>query len=378
MKLRILAAALAVVIFSAQPVYSSGASYEAMVEAMAEIGTSAEASVLYCCDNGEVVYSSNCDKKLPMASTTKIMTALIVIENSDITKTVKVSPEACGVEGSSIYLYENENITIKDLLYALMLESANDAATALAIAVGGDIESFVSMMNEKAIELGMKNTSYRNPHGLDSEEHYSSARDLAVLMSYAMKNECFAEITGSYRYSSEMTGKGETRVFLNHNRLLNSCDGVCGGKTGFTKRSGRCLVSVAVRNGIMMCAVTLNDPDDWKDHNALYDEGFKLYEKYESEGLKFEIPVVNSENKSLSVATEGISLVVRIGEADKIQAVAEHDKFLYADVEKDEIVGRVVYRVGDKIIGQSSIKAIENIPSVKYKSFWEKIISIFK
>lgn len=378
MKLRILAAVLTFVILFAQPVYSSGASYEAMAEAIAEISNAAQASILYCCDNGEVVYSSDCDKRLPMASTTKIMTAVIVIENCDITKTVKVKGDACGVEGSSIYLYENEKITIKDLLYALMLESANDAATALAIEVGGNVDSFVSMMNEKAKELGMKNTSYRNPHGLDDDEHYSSARDLAVLMSYAMKNECFAEITGSYRYSSEMDGKSERRMFLNHNRLLNSCEGVCGGKTGFTKRSGRCLVSVAVRNGIMMCAVTLNDPDDWKDHKELYDEGFKLYEKYETNELRFEIPVINSENKSLSVMSEGVCLVIKAGESDSVQAIVEHDKFLYADIEKDEIVGRVVYRLENKIIGESEIKAIEHIPSIKYKGFWEKIISFFK
>ena len=347
------------------------------VDVMSDVSVSAEAVILYCCDNGEVVYSSDCDKTLPMASTTKIMTAVVAIDNAEINDEVRVDASACGVEGSSVYLYKNERITIKDLLYAVMLESANDAAAALAVAVCGDLESFVGMMNAKAAELGMKNTSYRNPHGLDEEGHYSTARDLALLMSYAMKDPVFAQITGTYRYSCEMKDAEAARMFINHNRLLNSCEGVCGGKTGYTKTSGRCLVSVAVRDGVMLCAVTLNDPNDWKDHSSLYDAGFSVYGRYDFDAQTVVIPVINGVSSTVGGRAEGISVVVKKEDADRISIVYEHDRFIYADIKKGELLGRIVYTVDGVRVGCSEIVAAEDVEAIKYKNFFEKIISIF-
>lgn len=361
-----------------QSVSASGASYEALSrEGISGLSTSAQAAVLYCCDNGDFVYASNADARLPMASTTKIMTALVAIENSDLQKMVKVARSACGVEGSSIYLYENEAISIKDLLYAVMLESANDAATALAIEVGGSLEAFVDMMNRKASELGLKNTSYKNPHGLDEEGHYSSAADLALLMTYAMSNEVFAEITGSYKYTAKMTSADATRVFINHNRLLNSCEGVCGGKTGYTKKSGRCLVTYANREGVSMCAVTLNDGSDWNDHTTLYDAGFPLYRVFESSSKNYRLSVVGAQSGFFDARSDGIKIVVKNTDTDKIKETVEHARFYYSNVKQGDKVGRVVYSLNGKELRSTDIVSVDTVIPVKHKGLLERIISIF-
>ncbi len=374
MKSRLISLIVTVLLLT-QSVSASGISYDDALETMAIIGTSAEAVLLYCCDNDETVYSENGDKKLPMASTTKIMTVVVALEHADIDKEIKVPKEACGVEGSSVYLYPDEKITMKDLLYAVMLESANDAATALAIAVGGDLSDFVKMMNAKAAEIGMLNSNFVNPHGLDHEQHYSTAYDMALLMDYAMENPVFAEITGTYKYTSPM---GETaRVFINHNRLLNTYNGVCGGKTGYTKRSGRCLVSVAERDGVRLCAVTLNDPDDWKDHAELYDAGFELYERLELDGAVYEIPVINGNSDTVTAVASPVSVVTKKGTADKIVTSVCHPRFCYAVINKDEVLGWVIYTVDGKELAVSEIKADHEVRSIKYKNFFEKIISFF-
>ncbi len=250
MRVRFIISVLLLISLTSLSVSSSGVSYEAAMQTLASVDVSADAFIVYCLDTDETVYAANEHKKLPMASTTKIMTAIVVLESMDTDDTVKVAEEAVGTEGSSAYLMKGETISIKDLLYALMLESANDAAVALAIHVGGDLDTFVSMMNDKAVDIGMKNTRFANPHGLDDAQHYSTAYDMALLCEYAMQNPEFAEISGSYRYETDK------RLFVNHNRLIKTCDGVVAGKTGYTKRSGRCLVSVAQRQGVSMCIDT--------------------------------------------------------------------------------------------------------------------------
>lgn len=205
-----------------------------------------------------------------MASTTKIMTAIVAIENMPTDYIVTVPKEAVNIEGSSIYLYEGEKITCLDLLYGLMLESGNDAAAAIAIAVGGTMERFVMLMNEKARELGLKNTHFANPHGLSCEDHYTSAADLARITDYALGNQLFAEIVSTKRY----TACEGSRYYVNHNRLLFSYDGMIGVKTGYTIASGRCLVTAARRNGRTLIAVTLNDYYCSADHARMLDTGF--------------------------------------------------------------------------------------------------------
>lgn len=237
-----------------------------------EIKVSAKAAALYNPEMGTFLYTKNENERLSMASTTKIMTAIIAIENSDLDKIITVDDRAIGIEGSSIYLQREEEISIHSLLYALMLKSANDAAAALAYEISGSIEEFSVLMNEKAEALGLTNTSFQNPHGLDSPDHYTSARDLAVLSSYAISNPTFKEICSTRK--ARIESSLQTRILVNHNKLLVQYDGCVGIKTGYTKKSGRSLATAAEKNGITLICITINAPDDWNDHKKLFDFGF--------------------------------------------------------------------------------------------------------
>ncbi|MBQ7669332.1 MAG: D-alanyl-D-alanine carboxypeptidase [Clostridia bacterium] len=233
---------------------------------------SARSAVLVTSD-GEVLYEHNADERLPMASTTKIMTCLIAIENCDLDEEITVTSASAGIEGSSLYMKEGDVTTVKDMLYAAMLRSANDAASVLAVHVSWSEKEFAALMNEKARALGMNDTHFTNPHGLPDADHYTSARDFARLASYAMENEIFAGIAGTKEYVVTING-AERKPVKNHNRLLFTYDGCTGVKTGYTRSSGRCLVSTAERDGVRLICVTLSDGNDWHDHTALLDYGF--------------------------------------------------------------------------------------------------------
>jgi len=226
---------------------------------------SAGSAILIDAESGAVFYEKNADQRRLIASTTKIMTALVVLDSCALDDVVEV-PAACEyVGGSSMYLRAGEQRTVRELLYGLMLLSGNDAALALALHVGGgDAAVFVERMNEYAARLGLEDTSFENPHGLDGAAQYSSARDLARLAAHAMENEAFAKIVGT----REITLEGHT--MRNHNKLLWRIDGACGVKTGYTQAAGRCLVSCVMRNGRSFVAVTLGAPNDWDDHEVLY------------------------------------------------------------------------------------------------------------
>ena len=227
----------------------------------------AKGAALIDAKSGAVLYEKNASQHLPMASTTKIMTAICVIENSKPTDKICIPKEAVGVEGSSVYLKCGETLTVEELLYGLLLESGNDAAAALAIGVFGSQEACVERMNQKCHDIGLIDTRFENVHGLDSENHYTTAYELALIARYAMKNELFREIVSSVSY----TTSGENpRYFSNHNRLLRSFDGAVGIKTGYTSKSGRCLVSAAKFDDEEYIAVTLGDPLDWDDHKAMH------------------------------------------------------------------------------------------------------------
>ena len=237
----------------------------------AAVSTSATSAILVDADSGRVLYEQNADAKMLIASTTKIMTALVAIREGDLAETVKVSRKAAYTEGSSMYLKEGEELTLETLLYGLMLCSGNDAAVAVAEAVGGTQDGFVRMMNETAQELGMERTSFANPNGLDHEDHYSTARDMARLACVAMENEMLVRIV------STRTVTIGGRTMTNHNKLLSYMDGCVGLKTGYTKAAGRTLVSCAEQNGQRLVAVTLQDGNDWADHQALFAYGFSTY-----------------------------------------------------------------------------------------------------
>lgn len=222
--------------------------------------------------SGRELFARNADERSLIASTTKIMTALIVCEQCNVLDRMRIPKEAVGIEGSSMYLKEGEVLTLQELLYGLMLSSGNDAAVALAIYCGGTVEGFAELMNDKARILGLSGTHFENPNGLDSPGHYSTARDLAVLAAYAMKNPVF------YKTVSAKNVKVGERYLTNHNKLLWRLEGADGVKTGFTKAAGRILVSSATRQGRRIIGVTIDAPDDWNDHCQLLNEGFTRYQ----------------------------------------------------------------------------------------------------
>ena len=236
------------------------------------VDVSAKSAIVMDAAEGRILFEKNADARSLIASTTKIMTGLLVCESSmELDEAVTVPPEAAGIEGSSLYLKAGESVTVRALLYGMMLHSGNDAAAALAILSAGCVEDFVSQMNARAASLGLQDTHFANPNGLDDAENYGSARDLATLTAYALKNRDFAQAVSAKTYS---VGQ---RCFVNHNKLLWRYEGVIGVKTGYTKAAGRILVSAAKRNGRTLICVTVGAPDDWNDHSKLLDYGFSQY-----------------------------------------------------------------------------------------------------
>ncbi len=236
---------------------------------------SAKSAVLIDGKSGAVLYEKNSNLPLPMASTTKIMTALAVIEASKPEDVITVTKASCGIEGSSIYLTEGEQLTVKDLLYGLLLESGNDAASALATGVFGSEKLCVDKMNELCSTMGLIDTSFSNVHGLYDESHKTTAYELALITSHALKNPLFKEIVSTKNYVTE---SGKMRYFSNHNRLLWSYENAIGVKTGYTSKSGRCLVSSAEKDGELYIAVTLSDSNDWQDHKDMLSFAFDSFD----------------------------------------------------------------------------------------------------
>lgn len=228
--------------------------------------------------SGRVLSSYNKDMRLEMASTTKIATAIVAIENSNVDEVVEITSDMAGIEGSSIYLKVGEKWTLRDLLYGLMLQSGNDAATAIAIACGGSVEGFVSKMNAFADRLGLENTHFDNPHGLHSDSHYTSAHDLAKITAYALENPLFAKIVSSKSYLVKSEDYPDGRYIYNTNKLLSSFEGANGVKTGYTTDSGRCFVGAAERNGMQLVSVVINCPDMWERTRALLTSAFNEYD----------------------------------------------------------------------------------------------------
>lgn len=229
---------------------------------------SAKSALVMDAATGEVLYEKNADAKSLIASTTKIMTGLLIAETCPLGLTVSVPPEAAGLEGSSLYLKAGEEISLEALMYGMMLRSGNDAAAALAICLDGSVEAFAARMNRRAGELGLRATRFSNPHGLDSDENYSTARDLARLAAHALENDVFRQVCSAKSYARD------GRSFANHNKLLWQYPGCIGVKTGYTRAAGRILVSAAEKDGHRLVCVTIAAPDDWNDHRKLLDHGF--------------------------------------------------------------------------------------------------------
>ncbi len=324
-----------------------------LCEAYADIGVSAQSAIVIEQSTGRVLYSKNSDTHLPMASTTKIMTAICAIENGNLEDEVPISAQAATTEGSSMYLQEGEKMNLKELLYGLMLSSGNDAAVAIAEYFGGN-DSFVKMMNQKTKEVGALDTNFANPNGLPDDSHYSTAHDMARITAYGLKNPEFAQIVSSKTYKVQGEGKAYPRQLTNHNKLLNMCKGCIGVKTGFTKAAGRCLVSACERDGMTLICVTLNAPDDWNDHCNLYNNLFSEYEMkriIESGQRAKEIKIENSEtNKVIAVADSDIYYPLTASE--KIDVKINGADNLVAPVAKGEKCGEMILFLNNREVGR--------------------------
>ncbi|MCA1320803.1 D-alanyl-D-alanine carboxypeptidase [Bacillus tianshenii] len=260
--------------------FSIGIPQEAAAE---QVGVSSRNAILIEQESGRVIFEKNAHDKQRIASITKVMTAILAIESGKMGEIVTVSERATHAEGSSVYLKPGEKIKLEHLVYGLMLRSGNDTAVAIAEHVGGSLEGFVFLMNEKAAELGMSNTEFANPHGLDDHEnHYSTAYDMAMLTRYAMENEKFREVTGTKVYRAPAApGESWDRSWTNKHRLVTGMYSYAtGGKTGFTKRAKRTLITTASKDGLDAIVVTLNGPDDWQDHIYMFNRAFVDYKLY--------------------------------------------------------------------------------------------------
>lgn len=313
---------------------------------------SAHSAVVLDALTGEALFEQNADEILPMASTTKIMTALIALEYGDLDRVYTVKKEYTLVEGSSMYLREGEKISLRDTLYGLMLMSGNDAALAIAGECGGQ-EAFVAAMNDKALELGLANTHFDNPNGLDSENHHTTARELAKLTAYAMENADFRQIVGTAAYTME------GRSMTNHNKLLRLYPDAVGVKTGFTKKSGRCLVSAAERGGRRLIAVTLNDPDDWDDHIAMLNTAFAQFQEYTlhtAGQTLIQVPCEGGTISSLSCQAQAdVTLWLTQAEYGELETIVTGPRFVYAPVTSGSTYGSVTYQLHGKVLARDTL-----------------------
>ena len=327
---------------------------------------SAASAVVMDAENSRILYEKNGFEKRSMASTTKIMTALCALENGDLEDIVTVSKHAANTEGSSIWLEEGEKITLGSLVQGLMLNSGNDAASAIAEHISGSESAFAELMTQKAKEIGANDTQFKNPHGLDAEGHYTTAYDLALITSYAMKNDTFRELVKTKEATIEWEGHTWGRALKNHNKLLwnyKDCDGV---KTGYTKKTGRCLVSSATRDGHQLIVVTLNASDDWNDHTTLLDSCFNDYPINtlceENEHL-LTLPVANGKNGYLPLKTD-CTLKVRLSaeEAKHITMKFQTPDAVEAPVVAGTKYGSVSWLLDGIYIGGASLVTDCTIP----------------
>ena len=322
--------------------------------------------------SGRVLYEKEAGSRSLIASTTKIMTALIVCEQCNVLDRMRIPKEAVGIEGSSMYLQEGEILTIQELLYGLMLRSGNDAAVALAIYCGGTVEGFAELMNDKARNLGLKNTHFVNPNGLDATGHYSTARDLAVLSAYAMENPIFRQTV-----STKSIKAGE-RYLTNHNKLLWRVEGADGVKTGYTKAAGRILVSSATREERRIIAVTIDDGNDWNDHAALLNDGFSRYQVKQilSQGdVLGTVEVLGGENSRVEIlAAEDFFFA--LAPEEKPYPMLPGAGFVYAPVAEGEDAGFAYVLIRDKAVGKVPVVYGRTVEQTceEEKGFFEKLL----
>ena len=339
----------------------------------------ARASILIEAKTGRVLYESNAHEALPMASTTKVMTALLALERGNLDDMVTAGPNAFGVPGTSIYLSLGERLTLRDMLYGLMLASGNDAAVAIAEHIGGTVPDFCRMMTERAEEIGCENTVFTTPHGLPAAGHHTTAWDLALIAREAMQNPVFREIVSTQRATLPWSGHEYSRVLNNKNKLLSAYAGAMGVKTGYTKAAGRCLVFAAERNGLELIGVVLNCPDWFDEAAAILDRGFENWQMAQvlsaGESVR-EIPV-----------TGGVQASVRaVAQSDAAAPVAwdawpdlfiDLPESLAAPVKAGQVIGaaRMVDQ-GETLLTVPLLSA-ENVPERSFRYGGERILALW-
>ena len=322
--------------------------------------------MLFCVENKKIILSKNENKRMKPASTTKLMTALLTLEEAAKNDRVITFTDEMTAEGSSMYLEVGEKLRLSDLAAGMMMVSGNDAANAAAVSISGSFKKFSNLMNARAKQIGMENTHFVTPSGLDDDEHYTTAADMALLMAVGLRSKAFSSLTSQKSAVVSFAEPSDKKItYANHNRLLKLYPDCIGGKTGYTTAAGRCLVSAARRNNVTLVCVTLDDRTDWNDHMALYDYGFSRLSGYHSGdgSLKIDVPCVGGEQN---------------GGDDKIERKIYLDNFVYAPVKKGEALGRIDYLLGGKVLKSVKVKAAENVGEKRVKKgFFQRIKEFF-
>ena len=345
---------------------------------------SAQSAVVLTADTGTVLFEKDGHTPRPVASTTKIMTALLALEAAQERgdPLVDITQEMVAVEGSSMGLQAGDSISLTGLAAGMLLASGNDAANAAALYLDGSLESFAARMNQRAAALGMEDTHFVTPSGLDGEDaqglgHLSTAYDMALLARAALEDQAFRQLCSSPSLAVEFAEPVKRVTYTNHNKLLAQYQGCVGVKTGFTKEAGRCLVSAAERDGALLIAVTLNAPNDWQDHTALLDYGFSQVEPYPLAGgdVRLTVPVVGSPVEVVSLrGSNGGEVTLPLGQGAQVERVVHAPKFLYAPVEAGEQVGEICWYLEGQLLGSAPLTAAGAAPlQEKAPSLWERL-----
>lgn len=337
-------------------------SFTTNAAAEGEVSISAGYAVLFEPVSGKILYSKNADECVQMASTTKIMSTILTLESGGLDDEFVVDTNAIMVEGSSMGLRPGDIVTKRILCYGMMLPSGNDAANASAVAVSGSVDNFVQLMNKKAKSLGLQNTHFVTPSGLDdyTDEHYSTALDMARLTAYAMQNEDFREICSTKEISFSV-GEDRTVWLSNSNKLLRSIKGCIGVKTGFTDKAGRCLISAVERGGVTLICVTLNAPSDWQDHEKLYNYGFDEISAISVGGVYVNIPAVGGDSDIVTLCAEKDLIVLPKTENIIIEKQIIVPRFVYAPLDNGTVVGRIDYYVDSQLVYSAPLVLAEDL-----------------
>lgn len=347
------------------------------------LGVSAQSAVLYCVNNDTVLFEKNSNTKMSMASTTKILTTLITLEQAQAEDKEVTFTKEMIAEGSSMYLKEGYKLHLSDLATGMMTVSGNDAANAAAISISGSTEDFAKVMNDKAEQIGMTSSNFVTPSGLDDENHYSTALDMAHLMAYAMSNSSFAELTAKKNAQVNFISPESMSItYSNHNKLLSLYEYCNGGKTGYTKKSGRCLVTSAEKDGVKLIAVTLNAPNDWNDHINMYNYGFSKVTAVTDVDKDYSIQADVVGGTANSVTVKPVKTIDYVKPANSNSEVTRKviiDSFLYAPLEKGEVVGTAQYYLDNKLLCEVPLVTTTNVEyKTVDKGFWESISDFFK